>query len=85
MSYKSGMFSTQMIENQWNKKQLFLFAVGCVMATVIFLTIVAFIGSLLSSFLPKAIVQFLNVAVGIILIFFGISLLFKKDRDKATA
>lgn len=81
----SGMFSTQMIENKWNKKQLFFFAVGCVMATIIFLTVVAFLGSILSGFLPQIIVQFLNVAVGIVLIFFGIRLLCKKDKDQATA
>lgn len=73
----SGMFSAQMIENEWNKKQLFLFAVGCVMATIIFLTIIAFLGSILSGFLPRMLVQFLNVAVGVVLIFFGIRLLCK--------
>ncbi len=72
----SGMFSTQMMENQWNKKQLFLFAAGCVMATIIFLTIVSFLGSILSGFLPQIIVKSLNVTVGIILIFFGIKLLY---------
>lgn len=81
----SGMFSTQMIENKWNKKQLFFFAVGCVMATIIFLTVVAILGSILSSFLPHIIINFLNVAVGIVLIFFGIRLLCKRDRDKETA
>ena len=78
----SGMFSTQMIENEWNKKQLFFFAVGCVMATVIFLTIVALLGSILSDFLPQVIIQILNVAVGIVLIFFGIRLLCKKDKNE---
>ncbi len=71
----SGMFSAQMIENQWNKKQLFFFAAGCVMATIIFLAVVAFLGSMLSGFLPPVIVQCLNVAVGIVLIFFGVRLL----------
>ncbi len=79
----SGMFSTQMIENKWNKKQLFFFAVGCVMATITFLTVVAFLGSVLSDFLPQIILQFLNVLVGIVLIFFGIRLLCKKDNNKA--
>lgn len=77
-----GMFSAQMIENEWNKKQLFFFAVGCIMATVIFLTVVAFLGSILSGFLPQIIVQLMNVAVGILLIFFGIRLLLKKDKEE---
>lgn len=81
----SGVFSTQIIENKWNKKQLFLFAAGSVMSTIIFLTAVAILGSILSDFLPQIIVKLLNVAVGIILIFFGIRLLFKKGKDKETA
>ncbi|BAK98374.1 putative efflux protein [Oscillibacter valericigenes Sjm18-20] len=80
-----GVFSTQIIENAWNKKQLFLFAVGCVMATIIFLTAVAILGSILSSFLPQVMVKFLNVAVGVVLIFFGIRLLCKKDKGETTA
>ncbi|MGE5396939.1 MAG: LysE family translocator [Chitinophagales bacterium] len=81
----SSMFSTQMIENEWNKKQLFFFAVGCVMSTVVFLTVVALLGSILSDFLPKVIIQSLNVIVGIFLIFFGIRLLCKKEKNEVTA
>jgi threonine/homoserine/homoserine lactone efflux protein len=81
----SGVFSTQTIENKWNRKQLFLFATGCVLATIIFLTTVAILGSILSSFLPQIIVRFLNVAVGIILIIFGIRLLCKKGKNEITA
>jgi len=73
----SGLFTTRMIENNWDKKQLFLFAVGCVMSTVIFLTFVALLGSILSGFLPQAVIQILNVVVGVLLIFFGVRLLFK--------
>lgn len=81
----SGVFSTQIIESKWNRKQLFLFAIGCVLATIIFLTAIAILGSILSSFLPQIIVKFLNVAVGIVLIYFGIRLLCKKDKYEATA
>jgi len=68
----SGMFSAQMVENQWNKKQLFFFASGCIMATIIFLTAVALVGSVLGGFLPQIIMQVMNVAVGIVVVFFGI-------------
>jgi len=81
----SGMFSTQMIENGWNKKQLFFFGAGCVMATIIFLAMIAFLGSTLGGFLPQAIIRFLNVAVGIVLIFFGIRMLWKKDKPSENA
>lgn len=78
----SGMFSAQIIENKWDKTQLVLFAVGCVMATLIFLTAVAWFGSVLSGFLPQIAVQILNITVGVLLIVFGIKLLRKKKTNK---
>lgn len=81
----SGVFSTQIIENRWDKKQLFLFAIGCVMSTIAFKMVIAILGSVISSFLPQIFVKCLNAAVGMVLIFFGIRLLRKKDKDEATA
>lgn len=78
----SGMFSTQMIENNWKKEQLFFFAAGCVMATIGFLTGVSFIGSIASGFLPAVLIQVLNAVVGFVLIGFGIKLLVKKDNAR---
>lgn len=71
----SGIFSAKMIENHWNRKQLFFFAVGCIMATVLFLTIVSLLGSIISDFLPQVVIQILNMVAGIFLIFFGVRLL----------
>jgi threonine/homoserine/homoserine lactone efflux protein len=76
----SSMFSTQMIKNEWSKKQLFFFAVGCVLSTVVFLTIIAFLGSELGSLLPHLVIQILNMIVGIFLFFFGIKLLCSKNK-----
>lgn len=75
----SGMFTAQILENKWNKKQLAVFAIGCVMATVLFLTTVALAGSILSDFLPKFVIQIFNAFVGVVLIVFGIRLLCKSD------
>jgi threonine/homoserine/homoserine lactone efflux protein len=74
----SGVFSAQVAENDLSKKQLVLFGFGCVLSTLLFLTSVAFCGSMLNGFLPEIIIKSLNVTVGVILIFFGIKLLFKK-------
>lgn len=73
-----GVFSTQVAEYDFSKKQIIFFGIGCVLSTLFFLTIVAFCGSILSGFLPQIIIKILNVMVGAILIFFGIKLLFKK-------
>lgn len=75
----SGVFSTQVIENDLNKKQLFFFGFGCILSTLAFLTAIAFCGSTLSGFLPQIVIKILNIVVGFILIFFGIKLLLKKE------
>jgi threonine/homoserine/homoserine lactone efflux protein len=73
-----GVFSTQVAEHKFSKKQLIFFGFGCILSTLFFLTIVAFCGSILSGFLPQIIIKILNVIVGAILIFFGIKLLLKR-------
>ncbi|MBL4938560.1 LysE family transporter [Clostridium sp. YIM B02515] len=73
-----SVFSSQVAENDFSKKQLVFFGIGCILSTISFLTIVAFLGSILSGFLPQIIIQILNFSVGIILIYFGIKLLLKK-------
>lgn len=70
----SGMFTAQIIENTWNKRQLGLFAIGCVLATVLFLVPVSVLGTLVQSMLPESVIQLLNVMVGIVLIAFGVRL-----------
>lgn len=79
-----GVFSTQIAENNFNKKQLILFGAGCALSTLIFLSIVAVIGSFMGSFLPQSIIQILNGIVGVLLIFFGFRLLFKKEKSGQT-
>ncbi len=74
----SGVFSTQVIENELNRKQLFLFGLGCILSTLLFLSFVAICGDIISMFLPQTVIDILNIMVGFILIFFGVKLLFKK-------
>lgn len=74
-----GVFSTQIIENKLDKTQLFFFGSGCVLSTLIFLTLIALLGNFFSGFLPLIVIQILNMAVGILLIYFGIRLVHKKQ------
>lgn len=74
----SGVFSTQIIENNYNKSQLFFFGLGCVLSTLCFLSVIAFLGTLISEFITQMTIQILNIMVGVIVIYFGIRLLFKK-------
>jgi threonine/homoserine/homoserine lactone efflux protein len=77
----SGVFSGQVIQNKMNKPQLFLFGLGCVLSTLSFLSVIAFLGNIISGFLPQSIIIGMNIAVGILLIFFGIKLFLKNDKN----
>lgn len=70
----SGVFSTQVVEHNYNRQQLALFGTGCVLATVIFLSCVAFCGKFIGAFLNDWALNLLNFSVGIIISFFGVRL-----------
>jgi threonine/homoserine/homoserine lactone efflux protein len=75
----SGVFATKISENDFSKKDLIYFSAGCVIATLVFLTLVALAGSLVNDFLPPIVIQWLNLAVGIALIFFAGKMLFSRN------
>lgn len=72
----SGVFATRMSENNFSKKDIIYFSVGCVIATLVFLTLIALVGTLVRDFLPPLVIQLLNLAVGVALIFFAVKMLF---------
>lgn len=74
----SGVFSAQIADYKLNKKQIVQFGFGCVLATILFLTFIAILGSVLNKFLPTTFVNILNIMIGAILIAFGVKLLIKK-------
>lgn len=74
----SGVFSTQVIENKLTKRQLCYFGIGCVLSTLFFLTFIAIVGSVLSSFIPGPVIKALNALVGLALVYFGIKMFFRK-------
>lgn len=75
-----GVFTAQIAQNNWNRRQLSLFAAGCVLSTLLSLTLVAALGTAASGFLPELAIQILNILVGAALIFYGIRLPMKKDQ-----
>ncbi len=77
----SGVFSSQAADNNYSGKELRLFAVGCVLSTLVFLTAVALLGSFITDILGKNIVTALNIIVGAVIILFGVKLLFRKNKD----
>lgn len=81
----SGIFSTQVAENNYNSVELFYFGAGVMISTLIFLTAVAFLGTVLSSFIPQTAVRILNLCVGVFLIYFGLKLFFAKGDENCDA
>ncbi|MDR3230376.1 MAG: LysE family translocator [Synergistaceae bacterium] len=69
-----GVFSANVASKGMNGTQLLLFGAGCAAATFVFLNGVALAGTLTGTFLPPQIMVFLNVCVGIVIIFFALKM-----------
>lgn len=78
----SGVFSGQISENNYTKKQLGLFSFGCVLSTLLFLSLIAVLGSIINSFINAKIINILNIIVGVVIMTFGIKMILKKDKVK---
>ncbi|MFZ2538761.1 MAG: LysE family transporter, partial [Oscillospiraceae bacterium] len=74
----SGVFATQVVENNFNRSQLVWFGTGCVLSTLCFLSFIAAIGSVANTFIPTNIILVMNLGVGFIVVGFGVRLLLKK-------
>ena len=77
-----SVLTTKIIEEKFKKKELAIFSLGLVSATLIFLTVVAVLGMILSNFIPDLISKILNVLVGFVIIGFGAKLLVKKNKGE---
>ena len=75
-----SILTTKIIEDGLKKKELAIFSVGLVSSTVFFLSLVALLGTVLSEFIPETVSNLLNVIVGLLIIFFGIRMLVKKEK-----
>lgn len=75
-----SVLTTKIIDDKLKKKELFIFSTGLVSSTLTFLTFVALLGTVLSSFIPETVSNILNVIVGLLIIGFGIKMLIKKEK-----
>ena len=74
-----GVFTTQISPENIQRRQLALFGAGCVLATLLFMSMVSLLGLVVNHFLTDTMIRVLNSIVGLMIIFFGIRLLVKKD------
>ena len=76
----SGVFSAKVAAENMNKKDLYLFGAGAILSTLIFLTLISFLGSITNKFLPMIVINILNGIVGAVLILFSVEMFIKKIR-----
>ena len=75
-----SVLTSKIMEDNLKKTELTVFSIGLISATLFFLSAVAGLGTVLSSFLPDAVSKGLNILVGLLILFFGIKMLLKKEK-----
>jgi len=70
----AGVFSARLAEDDMKGNETYTFGCGALLATLFFLTLIALAGTTTGRFLPDAVIQVMNVAVGLLLIYFGIKI-----------
>lgn len=74
----AGVFSSKVAEENMKRKDVCSFGFGALLSTIFFLTLVAMAGSFAKKFLSTSAIQVMNVAVGLLLMYFGMKMLLKK-------
>lgn len=70
-----GVLASKVAENEWARAELVSFAFGCVLATGVFMTLIAALGGFVVVLLPPIILQGLNIVVGAVICGYGVRLL----------
>lgn len=74
----AGIFSTKLLEEKTTRHELYFFALGSILSTPFFLTMVSILGSVVKVFLPITVIRIFNLIVGVVLVLLGIKILIKK-------
>jgi threonine/homoserine/homoserine lactone efflux protein len=80
----SGVFSTKIVEENLKSKDVYLFGIGALLSTLIFLSIVALSGNIIKPLFTSMAILILNFTVGVLLILFSIKSISKSNRIKRT-
>jgi threonine/homoserine/homoserine lactone efflux protein len=78
----TGVFSTKITEGKMKSDDVYFFGIGAVIATLLFLSTIAIIGSIAKIFIPMFAIKGLNILVGLTLVYFAINKINKgKDNN----
>ncbi len=67
----AGIFSAKVAEEKMEKTELRLFASGCVLATLFFLSLISCVGSITKQVIPEVVIRILNALVGLGMFYFA--------------
>jgi len=76
----SGVFSLKIVEENMDTGAVYRFGLGAVLATCVFLTLIAGAGVLFHTFLSAAALKALNIAVAVSLMYFAVLRLVKAGK-----
>ncbi len=79
----SGVFSTKIIEEKFNRNDEIMFGIGAVFSTFLFLNFIVVLGQFTKNFLSLKYIMYLNILVGLVLIYFGLKLVLKPLVNKS--
>ncbi len=74
----AGVLTTKLASEDLSKKQLVGYGLGCVLSTIIFLSLVTIIGYYIGIFFSTEIIKLLTLFVGAFVCFFGIKMFCKQ-------
>ena len=74
----AGVFSAKLADSGTGRADSYRFGLGAVLSTFIFLSFIAYTGSVITVFLNPEIIRLLNIAVGIVLVVFAILMIRRK-------
>ncbi len=74
----AGVFSAKVAEAKMVRHEIYIFGIGALLSTIFFLSVVVIFGNFSGRFLPDFAILLMNAIVGLLLIFFGVKMFFKK-------
>jgi threonine/homoserine/homoserine lactone efflux protein len=77
----AGVFSAKVVAERYGRSELWFFSLGCVGATVAFLSAIVLAGVLLGRALPDRALVGLNVAVGLALLYYAARLGLRRQQQ----
>jgi threonine/homoserine/homoserine lactone efflux protein len=75
----AGVFSTKVAAEQYERRDLWSFSLGCVAATAAFLTAIAVSGALVGRVAPAVVLRVMNAAVGLALLYLAARLAWGRE------